>query len=940
MFLRSIELYGFKSFADRTRLEFASGTSSLLGPNGCGKSNIVDAIKWVLGEQSTKSLRAGKMEDVIFNGTEKRSALGLAEVSLVINNETSLLPTESSEVEIRRRLYRSGESEFFINRQQVRLKDIRELFFDTGVGKSAYSILEQGKIDQILSTRPEDRRYIFEEAAGITRYRIRSVEAARKLERTEENIEQVETLLKEIKRQYDSRKIQADRAHNYQQMKDELFSIDVAFNLHTVQSFLLLKEEKERLLENSLETYENLKEEIEERTDELERMRSALNEVTSERVSLTAQVHQLEEKKNGTYDRLDLLTQRYHDFLTQEKEAQQRAVQIQERIEREEEILEEHEERKESLEEYLDSLTAQRERNREQMRQADSLSASLETEIAATDTAITDSMEEHTSLLDEINAVSSQIVLDLEQQLSAHSYSKESRKEASDALVLKMKRMEEKLMALETLMRVSMEDSDALERILSELNDTLGEIRTSFTTFSSTYSEILDVLVSPQGSVSRKRKVDETLSLLKERQSSLRESLSLLKDERESVREQIETHRREETDLKVKEKEAEGRLEISKHSIETLLSQKHEREFALDDALHDQENASVRMAETMDKIEEVKEEQQSLDTSIAALKERVASIDLLTAEQSEEVNRVQRLQNEEYEQIHTLRSSHEKYRVQIDSLQEQISQVYHLFFETYGRTLREFETEDIPLDEDEDQLRERQKYLRSALEKMGYINHMAAQEFEEIRERYEFLKEQMEDLLNAKANLNSVIEEITTKSEQMFLETYQKIRLAFHQMFHRMFAGGRAELKLLDHEHPLSSGIEIYAQPPGKKLDRLAPLSGGEKSLTAVALLFATYSVKPSPFCILDEIDAALDDRNIGFFLDVLKDFSEKSQFIIITHNKHTVMGSQTLLGVTMQEKGVSKAVAYKMGWDEEGEVITDEKDDASYTAERTAQAD
>ncbi|NLA92660.1 MAG: AAA family ATPase, partial [Spirochaetales bacterium] len=197
MFLKSLELYGFKSFADKTRLEFGEGITSLLGPNGCGKSNIVDAIKWVLGEQSTKTLRAGKMEDVIFNGTENRKALNVAEVSLVIGNEGRQLPIDHSEVEIRRRLYRSGESEFFINRNQVRLRDIRELFYDTGIGKSAYSILEQGKIDQILSNKPEDRRYIFEEAAGITRYRQQSLEANRKLERTEENIEQVETLLGE-----------------------------------------------------------------------------------------------------------------------------------------------------------------------------------------------------------------------------------------------------------------------------------------------------------------------------------------------------------------------------------------------------------------------------------------------------------------------------------------------------------------------------------------------------------------------------------------------------------------------------------------------------------------------------------------------------------------------------------------------------------------------
>ncbi|MFA7371468.1 MAG: AAA family ATPase, partial [Sphaerochaetaceae bacterium] len=234
MFLKSLELYGFKSFADKTRLEFGEGITSLLGPNGCGKSNVVDAIKWVLGEQSTKTLRAGKMEDVIFNGTENRQALNVAEVSLVIGNEGRLLPIDHSEVEIRRRLFRSGESEFYINRNLVRLRDVRELFWDTGIGKSAYSILEQGKIDQILSTRPEDRRYIFEEAAGITRYKQRSLEAGRKLERTEENIEQVETLLGEIKRQYDLRKSQASKLVRYRELEKELTEIEVLLQLSTI----------------------------------------------------------------------------------------------------------------------------------------------------------------------------------------------------------------------------------------------------------------------------------------------------------------------------------------------------------------------------------------------------------------------------------------------------------------------------------------------------------------------------------------------------------------------------------------------------------------------------------------------------------------------------------------------------------------------------------
>ena len=238
MFLKNLEIFGFKSFADRTRISFADGITALLGPNGCGKSNVVDAVKWVLGEQGAKNMRAEKMEDVIFNGTESRKALNVAEVSLTIANENGLLPLEASEIMIKRRLFRSGESEYYINGTQVKLKDIRELFWDTGVGKAAYSVMEQGKIDQILSSKPEDRRYLFEEAAGITRFKVKRAEAERKLERMEENKRQVEVILAEVKRSYDSLKIQADKALRYRGLRDEVFNFERDIQLLRLRGFI------------------------------------------------------------------------------------------------------------------------------------------------------------------------------------------------------------------------------------------------------------------------------------------------------------------------------------------------------------------------------------------------------------------------------------------------------------------------------------------------------------------------------------------------------------------------------------------------------------------------------------------------------------------------------------------------------------------------------
>lgn len=344
MFLKSLELYGFKSFADRTRLEFADGTTSLLGPNGCGKSNIVDAIKWVLGEQSTKTLRAQKMEDIIFNGTEKRKAMNYAEVALVISNEKGVLPTSHSEVEIKRRLFRSGESEFFINRELARLRDIRELFFDTGVGKSAYSILEQGKIDQILSHKPEDRRYIFEEAAGITRYKLKSLEASRKLERTEENIEQVETLLAEIKRQYESRKTQVNRLERYKKLEEQLSVIEVDVQLATVKSLNLLIKQKEQQLDNAKEELQNNKEAISDLNSQLENQQSTLSEQVEQRINYQNRIETLKEQIIGKEEQVELLLERYHELLEQKADSESRRVQLSGRLDQQSKELDEKKE--------------------------------------------------------------------------------------------------------------------------------------------------------------------------------------------------------------------------------------------------------------------------------------------------------------------------------------------------------------------------------------------------------------------------------------------------------------------------------------------------------------------------------------------------------------------------------------------------------------------
>lgn len=935
MFLKSLELYGFKSFADKTRLEFADGTTSLLGPNGCGKSNIVDAIKWVLGEQSTKTLRAGKMEDVIFNGTEERKPLNVAEVTLVVNNEEGVLPIEHAEVEIKRRLFRSGESEFYINRNPVRLKDIRELFFDTGVGKSAYSILEQGKIDQILSHKPEDRRYIFEEAAGITRYKLRSIEAARKLERTAENIEQVETLLGEIKRQYDSRKSQAAKVQRYRELEKEQSTIEVDVQLSTVQSLLLLADSRRGQLSEAKDAYERLKDDIALQSEQLEQEQGELRRHAEQRVAVQSRINRLEEQLNGKDDQIELLQQRYRDFLRSKDEADTRADQIIDRMERNREELENQRDTAQVIAESLAELLGKITDHEKHMQ-------STQLQIAAHEQGISDHEEQllaeegnQGKLAARLQELTDRMVEELELRLRKSGYSSSVKHHAEQAFLTRMERLRSMIAGQRSfsgelrsmVQRRTSNPLDALaqwDRFIDELEKGVESLGHLFTDYGKTLPSFIDDLLAPEGIITKKHEIDRELQESLSRTASHRTMIQTLREENRGLGVLLDQYRDRLTQLKVSLGEFTARQVSTKSIIENLERQETEQQYLHGDALRDAQVAQERVDEAVVQMAAVRDEQQRIAEEKESLEGQLIEIVQLIETENERLGGERHKINERYEDLSEIRTSIDKYTFHIESITEQVQGVYRTYFDTYGKSLKEHDSRLGAELGDTGALRERLALIKKQIQGMGYINHMAEEEFAEIKERFDFLNQQMNDLVKAKEDLTTVIEEIKKRSEELFMDSYHKIRVNFQQMFHRMFGGGRAELRLLDSENVLECGIDILAQPPGKKLDRLAPLSGGEKSLTAVALLFATYKVKPSPFCILDEIDAALDDRNIGYFLNVLEDFSASSQFIIITHNKHTVMGSQTLLGVTMQERGVSKAISYRMGWESDQDVIHD----------------
>ncbi|WP_320130810.1 AAA family ATPase [uncultured Sphaerochaeta sp.] len=942
MFLKSLEIFGFKSFADKVNLEFSDGITSLLGPNGCGKSNIVDAIKWVLGEQSTKTLRAGRMEDVIFNGTDTRKPLQVAEVTLTINNENGTLPLDSPEIEIKRRIFRTGESEYQINRNRVLLKNIRELFFDTGVGKSAYSILEQGKIDQILSSRPEDRRYIFEEAAGISRFKQQSLEAERKLERTDENIVQVENILKEVRRNYETKKNQAVKATSYRELKKEQFSLEVDIQLSTVKSYLMLRESKQEQKIKAEQDYETQKGSLSSCDIEIEEMQTQMRETGSKRIAIQTELQRLDEAQKGRNDKLDLLTQRFRDFCRQKDEAGARSEAILERIQRDTDEMDEKLNAMADIDEALEELTAEIEKNLKGLESTKALIKSQDEEIGQTETTDIGIDEELEGLSNKLKALTDVIVVEIEEKLKKSGYNLEEKKLALDDFLAKLSHIEASVSEhtgfLEKLKATGVAANEVIlqqQRYQSVLSKALGELKELFASYQIHQASFIDELIAPEGIISEKHSLEAAMGAKRKLLSGNRDRISYLREENRKLSDALESYQMAITDQKVALNQLQGQKQGAKDWVAKLKLSITEQEYQHKDALSNSENAQERIYETQEDIRDTEAELKEMKSKVSELNEDLKDIITLIEEKGELIRSRQDFKASSYERLQALRSEGEKLGFQVEQLALNISGIYTSFFENFGKSLKEFESRldeeinDIPV------LKTRLEEVKRKIDGLGYINQMAEDEFAEVKEQYDFLTKQLDDLTKAKNDLNAVVMEIKTRSEQLFLATYKQISDNFQEMFRRLFGGGRAELKLVDMENVLTSGIDILAQPPGKKLTHLSLLSGGERSMTAVALLFATYLVKPSPFCILDEIDAALDDRNIGYFLSVLEDFAMKSQFIIITHNKHTVMGSRTLLGVTQMEAGVSTTVSYRIGRIEGEPVIyNDDSTEVSFNAE------
>lgn len=940
MFLKSLEIFGFKSFADRTHINFADGITALLGPNGCGKSNVVDAIKWVLAENRSKNLRAESMEDVIFNGTETRPALSMAEVTLTIANENGLLPLEDSEIAIKRRLYRNGENEYFINSNQVGASSIRKLFMDTGVGKAAYSVMEQGKIDQILSSKPEDRRYLFEEAAGISRSKAEVADAERELEKTRANLAQIDIGLAETKRSYETLKVQAEKTAKYRKLQDEKFECELDIQLLKLKDFTQNKARHEQNRKEAEEKRNSAANEIEEilntlqvNTDKVKELQEQVN--TKQQIVIKISAEQTGKKA---------MARQLHEHQSQMKE---KIGQIENRIKNIEERIDEYNEEIDSQNaelhekhKQLSDINKNVENFSENIRQS---SSQIEENLRLINTnsgKINNLDSERAELQKQLTSITEDIVTELDAKLKDAGYSSTSNKKAKEALDTALEKI--KIYAngranifkdFSSLPSHSEKDSaqmgtDAVAAF-TEILRMLEELSQSISEYTKTTPQFIDDFLSPEGIITKKRGIDSSIQQNLATIDSIKNESAELSSKNTALNKKIDEYKDTLSKLRINQAQMAQQITSCEQQISTLRKTLASEETSLREQQNELFEENKRREENEEQLQETEESIAELEAQGQKITAELNDLDKQISECNSQVSGKQNALQKKQEERNKYQSQLEKFSVGIAQYDTEIRNVKQNFQENFSRDLMEFEERMYTITTPVPALKEKLSQVKQKIQELGTPNLMAIEQFAEEKERYERQQANYNDTQKTLENLVRVSEEIRTKSSEMFLDTYNKIRKNFHNMFRRLMNGGRAELRLVDPANVLSSGVEILAQPPGKKLVNISLLSGGEKTMTAVALLFATYQVRPSPFCLLDEIDAALDDKNVASFVSTLRAFGNISQYIVITHNRKTVMGASTMLGVTMEESGITKVLQVRLDEDTmNGNIVFNDQSD------------
>lgn len=1185
MYLKSIEIQGFKSFANKIKFDFHEGITGIVGPNGSGKSNVADAVRWVLGEQRVKQLRGGSMQDVIFSGTENRKPLSYASVAITLNNADHKLPVDYEEVTVTRKLYRSGESEYLINGAACRLKDINEMFYDTGIGKEGYSIIGQGQIDKILSGKPEERRELFDEAAGIVKFKRRKSMSLKKLEEERQNLTRVNDILSELEKQIGPLQRQSEVAREYLKKKEELKTYDINMFLLETERIREQTEEldgKLRITTEELEEagtrydamkaeYEEIEGEMDAIDDSVEKAKAQLNETTLLKQQLEGKINVLKEQINTVrmndehYDnRLNTIRAELDTRENQMAELKREQEQVQGRLSGETQNDRQAQQELLETQSRIAEVTAEIEQSKQEIMELLNNRASTKAQIQRFDTT----QEQITQRRSELNRLILEIASEGEQQTSILSgYEKELR-DVSEEITSYNNQIMENEQEIEKLQKIMSEKQEQLrigqtayhressrleslkniterydgygnsirrvmsnkehdpgllgvvadiikvdkeyelavetalggsiQNIVTDTEETAKRMiaylkknkfgRATFLPLSAVhgnsglredkalhepgvvglantlvhvedrfrpladqllgrtivvdhidhgiaiarkYRQSLRLvtldgdLLNPGGSMtggafknssnllSRRREIEElqkAVALLKKDmdaaeesvdeirqkraaryqtideirpklqeasvmentakmnveqiQSKLRElamrqqryqneqrdlqgRLQEIADNEESIQMELETSKRLEQELNEKIESLQSRLEEDREKESAQM--KHSEEVHLSCASLEQQHQFImenirRVSEETDKFQsELKdldmnkgnasEEIRLKEQEIAGLQTAIGNADELFAEIREEIQE-EAAKREELSRKHktflTKREDLSRHMADLDkecfrlnsrkesceeALDKQINYMWDEYELTYNRAveLRNPNLTDLSY------MKRQIQNLKGDIKKLGSVNVNAIEEYKEVSERYAFLKEQHDDLVEAESSLVKIVDELDAAMRKQFNEQFVLIKEEFNRVFKELFGGGKGTLELTEGEDVLEAGIRIIAQPPGKKLQNMMQLSGGEKALTAIALLFAIQNLKPSPFCLLDEIEAALDDSNVGRFAQYLHKLTDHTQFIVITHRRGTMTAADRLYGITMQEKGVSTLVSVDLLEDELG---------------------
>ena len=975
MYLKSLKAHGFKSFADKTNLEFSNGINGIVGPNGSGKSNVVDAIRWVLGEQSVKSLRGdGTMSDVIFSGSKSRNAMNVASVSLLFDNKDKYLPYDYDEIEIKRRVYKDGTNEYYLNGEKVRLKDLTNLLLDSGIAKESFNIISQGKIESIISSKPADRRVIFEEASGVLKYKRRKEEAIKKLEKTHDNKKRINDIILELTSRLEPLKIAKEKALEYKEVNGKLENLEISLITEEITNINfeyqsskdkvdILNQEVIKLMTSGNQNeakIEKYKTDIASLDEQIKIMQNKILELTTLSERLNSQKNLINERqKNKVEDA------RLHDNILNLKEKQLNtenniSMQMNEITDLKNDI------------ENLDKNKINIQTKQNEIKQNKNIIEVKLTNLIREKTnlefkieSLKSSIENGGSLPQPVRSVLNNPklrgihnalgnLIEVENKYST-AITTSLGYNTNNIIVDNSKAAKEAINYLKQIGRATFFPLDVIKpkyidnntlNIIKQANGFI-DIASNLVKHEKIYNNII---LNQLGNIIVVDNIDNANALSKKILNKYRivtldgeiihvggsmtggklaKTRNIIADKYE-----LETAQKLKENVILKIKEIENEI----NDIDYNLKAYDDKIYLIDkdkmlktDSLNNKNNLLNNLKNDLNQINFdinsinkmisgglSNEEEEILNKYYAAVKtknEAEAEANNLNKEKNnlnellEDYEKSLKKENNLYtaksNELKDLEIKASRAEVKLDNLLATLSETYSMTYEKAK--------ENYKLDIDFSVAKNEVNKLKRKLKEIGPVNLSAPEEFTEVNTRYEFLQNQMNDLENAENTLLEIIDEMDKVMINDFSNTFKTISINFSETFKELFNGGHAELKLTEPNNILETGIDIIASPPGKKLSSISLLSGGEKTLTAISLLFAIIKSKPSPFCILDEVEAALDEANVDTFGKYVQKLKEKSQFIIITHKKKTMEYADILYGITMQESGVSKLVSVKL---------------------------